>query len=118
MKTKFRHFTPFSESGTPAQLLERAKASSHGKTYRGVTIVKVGRGNKEDNNYYPAETLKEGVKTGLFEGLRAFADHPTSLDEHILPERSIRDMVGIYTNTKFKEMGGGRVVGKRKNKKR
>lgn len=99
----FRFYTPFSASGSSVQLLERASDSKKGRTYRGVSIVKVGRGNKEDNNYYPAKTLKEGVDTGMFEGLRAFADHPTAVDEQILPERSIRDIVGVYTNTRFKE---------------
>lgn len=110
-KQKIRDFTPFAESGSPSALLERASTGNNGRTYRGVTIVKVGRGNRDDNNYYPPETLKGAVSERIFEGLRAFADHPTSLDEQILPERSIRDMVGVYTNTRYSEAKGGRVVG-------
>lgn len=103
----FRDFTPLLVSGSPAKLLERATRTNQGRTYRGVTIVKAGPGNKADNNFYPAETLKEAVKQKMFEGLRAFADHPTAVDEHILPERSIRDFVGVYTNTRFKESKSG-----------
>ncbi len=95
MKTKIQHFTPFSASGSSHQILERSATNPNGKTFRGVTIVKVGPGNKADNNYYPDVTLREATKAGVFEGLRAFADHPTSVDEQILPERSIRDMVGV-----------------------
>jgi hypothetical protein len=110
MENTFSSFTSFRESGG-AHLLERAKTSSVGRTYKGVTIVKVGLGNKRDRNYYPKETLKEAADSGIFNGLRAFADHPTAVDEEILPERSIKDIVGVYTNTKFQESGGGRVVG-------
>jgi len=109
--TQLLNFVTLRESGG-ITLLERASTSKMGKTYKGVILVKVGMGNNRDRNYYPAETLKEAADSGSFEGLRAFADHPTAVDEQILPERSIRDVVGIYTNTKFREsQSGGKVVG-------
>jgi hypothetical protein len=44
--------------------------------------------------------------------LRAFADHPDAISEETHPERSVRDIVGIYTNARFREDGGApRVVG-------
>lgn len=106
-------FTPFSVSGGRS-LLERAKEASNGrgKTYKGVTIIRAGIGNKKDRNYYPPDVLKESAESGVFEGLRAYIDHPDSVSEEILPERSIRDVGGLYRNTKFKESkNGGRVVG-------
>ncbi len=65
-------------------------------------------------NYYPDGALKEAADGGKFEGLKAYADHPTAVDEQIQPERTVRDFVGLYTNTKFKEGRNGkpgRVVG-------
>jgi hypothetical protein len=91
---KFVTVTPLSES-------RKSVATPTGRVYKGVTLIKSGLGNKRDKNYYPPETLQEGVRSGLFEGLRAFADHPDSVSEEIQPERSIRDMVGVYENAKY-----------------
>ena len=91
---KFVTITPLSES-------RKSVATPTGRVYKGVTLIKSGLGNKRDKNYYPQETLQEGVRSGLFEGLRAFADHPDSVSEEIQPERSIRDMVGVYENAKY-----------------
>lgn len=89
-----------------------AEDAAGGHVYQGVTIIKSGLGNRRDRNYYPSPVLRASVDKGLFEGLRAYADHPSSVDEEIQPERSIRDIVGIYTNTRFVNEGaGGRVVG-------
>jgi hypothetical protein len=97
----FASFVSLRESGGK-RILERARKGPDGsKTYKGVTLVKVGLGNNRDKNYYPVETLKEAVAEGVFDNLRAFADHPSSVEEEVLPERSIRDMVGIYTNSRF-----------------
>lgn len=110
MKRQFRDFTPLRESGSP-----KSTAARGGRIYKNVTIIKSGLGNRRDRNYYPPATLQEAAKSGQFEGLRAFADHPDALSEETRPERSIRDIVGVYTNTKFKESGGsgggGAVVG-------
>ena len=105
----FSRFTPLLESGTGL----RSRGTGQGRrVYRGVTIIKAGLGNARDRNYYPIETLKRAVDDGRFEGLRAYADHPDSVSEEIQPERTVRDMVGVYTNSKFTREGkvGGRVI--------
>lgn len=89
----FRTLTPLLESAKPA--VRTAK----GSVFRGVTLIRAGMGNQKDRNYYPPETLKKSVP--MFEGLRAFADHPDSVSEEIQPERSVRDMVGIYENARY-----------------
>jgi hypothetical protein len=79
----------------------KSEATPTGRVFKGVTLIKSGLGNKRDKNYYPPEALQEGVRVGLFEGLRAFADHPDSVSEEIQPERSVRDLVGVYENAQY-----------------
>lgn len=101
------HFTSLQESGGGHL---RSKPAAHGRReYRDVTIIKAGLGNSRDRNYYPPEMLEANVHK--FDGLRAYADHPSSLDEEVQPERTVRDMVGIYSKPRFvRESKGGRIV--------
>lgn len=104
----FRQFVPLKESKAGI-----SQATQTGRRmYPGVTIIKAGLGNQRDRNYYPVETLEAAVKSGSFRGLRAFADHPDSISETAQPERTVRDMVGVYKNPRFVREGrnGGRVV--------
>lgn len=103
----FTNFTPLIESAG----LRRPRQEAGAHIFENVTIIKAGLGNRRDRNFYPPHVLKEAADAQQFEGLKAYADHPTSVDEQIQPERSIRDYVGLYQNTRFSESGGGRVVG-------
>ena len=58
-----------------------------------VTIIKEGL-TSDGRRYYPRETLERAVP--LFEGIQAFADHPTKSEMKDRPERSIRDLIGMY----------------------
>jgi hypothetical protein len=100
-------FTSLSESGAT-----RSEPTGGGRrVYRGVTIIKSGLGNRRDKNYYPSETLEKAVREGQFKNLKAYADHQDTISEEVQPERTIRDMVGVYKNERFhKEGKGGRVV--------
>lgn len=94
-----------------ATLQEANTASSNGRLFKGVTIIKSGLGNLRDRHLYTPDALKEAVSDGLFDDLAAYIDHPTSVDEQIQPERTFRDFVGVYQNPAFIEEGsGGRVV--------
>ena len=104
MRTTFSQFTSFQESG----LRPSVKVTGGGRVYRGVTLIRAGLGNRRDMNYYTEPALKEAADARMFEGLKAYADHPTSVDEQIQPERSIRDYIGLYENTRFKEGRGGK----------
>lgn len=106
MRTRFSNFTPLRESG--GSLRPSVKEAGGGRVYRGVTLIRAGLGNRRDMNYYPEGALKESAQSGMFEGLKAYADHPTAVDEQIQPERTVRDFVGLYTNTKYREGRGGR----------
>jgi hypothetical protein len=59
-----------------------------------VIIIKEGMGNKVDRNFYSAELLRRVFP--MFEGVKAYADHPSKSEEKDRPERSIRDIVGHY----------------------
>ena len=100
-------FTSLQESGAA-----RSTAGAQGRrVYRGVTIIKSGLGNRRDRNYYPAETLEKAVTEGKFTNLKAYADHQDTISEEVQPERTIRDMVGVYRGERWhKESGGGRVI--------
>jgi len=78
---------------------------------RRVTLIRPGFSTNTDKagrvRYYPPETLRQAAK--IFEGTRAYADHPRRSDEKELPERSIRDLVGYYANVSA--LDDGRLVG-------
>lgn len=106
--TVLQDFTPLREGAASKSTLGPAGR----RLYKDVTIIKAGLGNRRDRNYYPAETLETAVTAGRFHGLRAYADHQDSLSEEVQPERTVRDLVGIYDNARFVREGkdGGRVL--------
>lgn len=69
-----------------------------------VLIIKEGMGNQVDNHFYSRELLQKIAK--MFEGVKAYADHPSKSEESDRPERSIKDIVGYYHSPKFVEVGG------------
>jgi hypothetical protein len=85
----FRH--AFLEKGTD----DKAKGTKKGRVYL-VTIIGEGLGNSKDKNYYSGPALKGG--TQLFNGVKAYCDHPDAIQEKTLPERSMRDVVGWYSD--------------------
>ena len=61
-----------------------------------VAIIEEGLGNSKDKNYYSGEALKKA--TPLFNGAKAYCDHPDAIEEKALPERSMKDVVGWYSD--------------------
>ncbi len=57
-----------------------------------LTLIKPGW--SQNDRYYSPDVLKPAAK--LFEGCKAFADHPAKSQEADRPERSVRDIVGYY----------------------
>lgn len=78
-----------------------------------VLLIEEGLGNLRDCFYYTKESLKNAADTGLFEGKKCFADHPSEIEETTRPERSTRDILGYYENVRYEESseGRGRLVG-------
>lgn len=97
----FRH--AFAEQGKD----EKAKGKKN-RVYL-VTIIGEGLGNSKDKNYYSGPALKSG--TQLFNGAKAYCDHPDAIQEKTLPERSMRDVVGWYSDcfTDTDPANGGKV---------
>lgn len=81
----------FTEKGSD----EQSKEGQKGRVYL-VTIIEEGLGNSKDKNYYSAEALQSGVQ--VFNGAKAYADHPDAITEKTLPERSMKDLVGWYSD--------------------
>jgi hypothetical protein len=67
-----------------------------------VTIITPGF-NASAQRYYPAETLARACK--VFEGVKMYADHPTSLEDKERPERSIKDWVATLKNVRVDAHG-------------
>ncbi len=63
-----------------------------------VTIIREGLGNLRDRNYYSEAAIKSGPK--VYEGKKAYFDHPTPDQEKDQPNRSVREAVGHYENVK------------------
>lgn len=90
--------------------LERDANPSRPRVYE-VTIIEEGWGNAEDQNYYTADLLKNSYQ--IFNGVRAFADHPSKTEAIDQPERSVKDLVGWYRDPDYSidpDNGRGRVT--------
>lgn len=59
-----------------------------------VLIIKEGMGNAVDRHFYSRELLAKIAP--MFDGVKAYADHPTKTQEKDQPERSVRQIVGYY----------------------
>lgn len=68
-----------------------------------VLIVTEGMGNSRDQHFYSEESIREAVKSKVFEGEQAYADHPSKFDDANRPERSVRDLIGYYFDSKLSE---------------
>jgi hypothetical protein len=75
------------------------------RTYE-VTIIREGLGNPADGNYYTREALQKAVSDGMFEGLKAYANHPTQDEERQRPERDVRQLVGHYREARYVQDAG------------
>jgi hypothetical protein len=74
-----------SESGTPV--------------IKDVLIIRSGPGNLGDRNFYSTQALTTAIASKIFEGARAFLDHPTDVEEREQPGRSVKNMGGWFSGT-------------------
>lgn len=101
---------------TPAKPLYKFRETStdHYKNHIfKITLIKEGLGNFRDRFYYSKLALQDAAEKKLFEGVQAFVDHPTAIDEEIRPERSTKDIIGYYQNVTYMESedGQGELMG-------
>lgn len=73
-----------------------------------VVIIKQGLGNLRDKNYYSKEAIESGVK--IYEGAKAYLDHPTPSQEREQPNRSVKELCGHYENCKVDTLKNGLVA--------
>lgn len=71
-----------------------------------VCIISEGPGNSRDGHYYTGPAIESGV--AVFDGAKAFMDHPSADEEQSRPERSGRDIVGFYRNPRVVVEADGR----------
>jgi hypothetical protein len=76
-----------------------------------VIIIDEGQGNSRDKNNYLGKTISEAVNRGVFDGEQAYADHPSKFDDNNRPERSIRDLIGYYYNSRETKTDNGVAYG-------
>lgn len=74
--------------------LTEAQLDQDSYTVRGARIIKAGWSLNE--RYYPDDVLSASAP--IWEGVKAYADHPSKEDLRNRPERSVRDLVGVYAN--------------------
>ena len=84
-----------------------AADTSKGNRFKAV-LIQEGMGNFTDKFYYTAEAIESAVS--LFEGKKIYADHPTSIEEQVIPERSVRDVLGHFENCQVVEEDDGHHV--------
>jgi hypothetical protein len=73
------------------------------KAHKTVEVTLIKPGWSLMGRYYGKETLGRAVS--VFEGTKAFKDHPSLEDERNRPERSVTDITGYYTNIRQAEDG-------------
>ena len=71
-----------------------------------VTLIKPGW--SANGRFYSKEVLAASVP--LFEGTKAFADHPSKFEDDNRPERSVKDITGYYANVRQAEDGSLRAT--------
>jgi len=107
IRESFSPSVAFMEQGQDGNSLSPDGKKRKNRTYL-VTIIGEGLGNSKDKNYYSGEALTSGAQ--LFNGSKAYADHPDAISEKTLPERSMKDLVGWYSNCQASKGQDGKVV--------
>jgi len=66
-------------------------------------VTLISPGWSKNNRYYSRDVLTDAAH--VFEGVKAYADHPSKSEIKDRPERSVRDLVGYYENVKVEKDG-------------
>jgi hypothetical protein len=83
-----------------AFLIETAQDNSirvnEGQRTARCILITEGLGNLRDKNLYLSDAVESAVK--VFEGAQCYLDHPSTIDEESRPERSVRDLLGWFSD--------------------
>lgn len=85
-----------------------AKKDEAGRLKYPVVIISQGLGNLGDRNYYTAAAVESGV--AVYEGKKAYYDHPTKTQAEDQPGRSVRETCGHYENCRTEKDSDGLLV--------
>lgn len=75
-----------------------------------VNLIEEGLGNMTSLFFYTRESLQYAVDNKVFEGKKAFANHPSKIEEAVLPERSVKDIVGHYEDVQLVDGDEGQAI--------
>jgi len=76
-------------------MLEAARRSGE----RAVEVTIIRPGVSSNRHEWPEDVLRASVP--LWEGVAAFCDHPSWIDQSRAGGRSVRDLAGVYTNPRW-----------------
>lgn len=85
-----------------------SKKSPDGKISFPVVIISQGLGNLADRNYYTAQAIQSGPE--VYEGKKAYFDHPTTSQSEEQPGRSVLETAGHYENCAVKKDKDGLMI--------
>ena len=88
---------PVEISESSVRILEAKKGEEAKGNAWDVLLIKAGTSGNA--RHYPAAMLEASVP--LFEGVKAYADHPSKEETRNRPERSIRDVVGWFEGVRW-----------------
>lgn len=81
---------------TQSKFREATSGTGIGPNRFKVVLIQEGLGNFNDANYYHRSALESAIS--VFTGAKIYADHPSTMEEEIRPERSVRDVLGHFEN--------------------
>lgn len=79
--------------------LTEAQIDHENRVIKQVVLIRAGM--SKNRRFYGEQTLKEAV--AVFEGAKAYANHPSKDEQKNRPERSIRDITGWYSGVHYHE---------------
>lgn len=89
---------------TTTRKLESAAPKAGSGNRFAVTMLQEGLGNFANAFYYSKEAILSAVP--VFEGKKAYYNHPSASEEQDRPERDVREILGHFENVKAVEVSG------------
>ncbi|MGD0053360.1 MAG: hypothetical protein ABSD03_16265, partial [Vulcanimicrobiaceae bacterium] len=87
--------------------VREVKVSAEGASAECV-MLEEGPGNEVDRHYYTPQCIEDAADSGVFDGAQTFADHANEVEERIQPGRSVRDLIGWWSDVHAEESDDGR----------
>lgn len=67
---------------------------------KGVLLLRAGPGNPHDRHWYSEACIHDAATSGIFEGTQCYLNHPSTFEEQTLPERSVKELAGWYSDVR------------------